>query len=120
MSFKTRYIFSASMDVTRESEGLFNEVYDDEHVPMLLEVPGVVAVSRFVTEELKLAMGGEVHVVPNDGIPRDSAVYQIESPEVLTSDAWAAAVEQGRWPGQVRPHTTNRQHVLRKVITSSE
>ena len=46
MSFKTRYVFSASMDVTRESEGLFNEVYDEEHVPMLLEVPGVLAVSR--------------------------------------------------------------------------
>ena len=44
MSFKTRYIFSASMDVSPESESLFNEVYDDEHVPMLLKVPGVVAV----------------------------------------------------------------------------
>ena len=53
MSFKTRYIFSASMDVSPESESLFNEVYDDEHVPMLLEVPGVVAVSRLITEELK-------------------------------------------------------------------
>ena len=120
MSFQTRYIFSASMDVSPESEGLFNEVYDDEHVPMLLKVPGVVAVSRLITEELKVAMGGEIHVVPNDGIPRYSAVYQIESPEVLTSNAWAAAVEQGRWPGQVRPHTSNRQHVLRKVIRPSE
>ena len=120
MSFKTRYIFSASMDVTRESESLFNEVYDEEHVPMLLEVPGVLTVSRLITEELKVAMGGKINVVPNDGVPRYSAFYQIESPEVLTSDAWAAAVEQGRWPGQVRPHTSNRQHVLRKVITSSE
>ena len=120
MSFQTRYIFSASMDVSPENESLFNEVYDDEHVPMLLEVPGVIAVSRLITEDLKVAMGGEIRAVPNDGIPRYSAVYQIESPEVLTSNAWATAVEQGRWPGQVRPHTSNRQHVLRKVIKSTE
>ncbi len=72
MSFKTRYIFSASMDVSPESESLFNEVYDDEHVPMLLKVPGVVAVSRLITEELKVAMGGEIHVVPT-----------MESPDIV-------------------------------------
>jgi hypothetical protein len=34
---------------------------------------------------------------------------------VLTSDAWAKAVEKGRWPAQVRPHTRNRRHTLRRV-----
>jgi hypothetical protein len=34
---------------------------------------------------------------------------------VLTSDAWAKAVEVGRWPSQVRPYTRNRRHVLRKL-----
>ncbi|MBI2527860.1 MAG: hypothetical protein HYV93_17980, partial [Candidatus Rokubacteria bacterium] len=41
-----------------------------------------------------------------------NALYELESPEVLTSEAWAAAVDRGRWPGQVRPHTKNRRHVL--------
>jgi hypothetical protein len=31
---------------------------------------------------------------------------------VLLTDAWAKAVEQGRWPSQVRPHTSNRRHLL--------
>jgi hypothetical protein len=35
---------------------------------------------------------------------------------VLTSDAWAKAVEKGRWPAQVRPYTRNRRHTLRKVM----
>lgn len=38
------------------------------------------------------------------------------SPDVLATDAWAQAVEAGRWPGEVRPHTTNRRHSLAKVI----
>ena len=47
-----------------------------------------------------------------EGEPRYSALYEVESPEVLVSDAWAKAVEQGRWPGEVRPFTRNRRHVL--------
>jgi hypothetical protein len=35
---------------------------------------------------------------------------------VLTSKAWQEAVEAGRWPSQVRPHTKNRKHILRRVI----
>jgi hypothetical protein len=34
---------------------------------------------------------------------------------VLISPAWAKAVEDGRWPGEVRPFTHNRRHALYKV-----
>ena len=37
-----RYLFTASMDIPKEQEALFNEVYDKEHVPLLSSVPGVV------------------------------------------------------------------------------
>lgn len=116
MPFKTRYIFIASMDVTPDTEALFNEVYDTEHIPNLLKVPGVISVTRFTAENLVLAIGGELKTIVAEGEPRYSAVYEIENPEVLTSDAWSRAVEAGRWPAQVRPHTRNRRHVLRKVI----
>ena len=97
-------------------EELFNEVYDQEHVPSLLKVPGVIAVTRFKTEPAALMMGGEKRAVTGEGQPRYSAMYEVESPDVLLSDAWAAAVEEGRWPDEVRPYTSNRQHVLRKVV----
>jgi len=35
---------------------------------------------------------------------------------VLTSPAWDRAIEDGRWPSQVRPHTKNRRHVLLKIM----
>lgn len=116
MPIATKYLFIVSMDVTKEKEALFNEVYDTEHVPLLLEVPGVVAVSRMKTEPAAFNMGGERKVLDGGGEPTYVAIYEIESPEVLLSREWAEAVEKGRWPSEVRPFTSNRRHVVRKVI----
>ncbi len=42
MPITTKYLFIASMDVEPDKEALFNEVYDEEHVPNLMIVPGVI------------------------------------------------------------------------------
>ena len=116
MPTHSRYSFIASMDIAPDKEALFHEVYDHEHIPNLLKVPGVHSVTRFSAEPFEMAIGGEVKRVVPEGEPRYSAVYEIESPEVLTSEAWARAVEDGRWPTEVRPYTSNRRHELRKLI----
>ena len=112
MPLQGRYLFSAAMDVDPAKDALFNEVYDTEHVPLLQTVPGVIAVARFRTRELTMVIGGERKTIVIENEPRYIALYELESPEVLTSEAWAAVVDRGRWPGQVRPHTKNRRHVL--------
>ncbi len=112
----TRYLFIASMDVDPDKEALFNEVYDREHVPMLLEVPGVLAVTRTRLEPLTLIIGGEKKTIVAESEPHYSAIYELENAEVLTSEAWARAVDSGRWPSQVRPYTRNRRHVLKRVL----
>ena len=53
MPIKSRYLFAASMDVDPDKEALFNEVYDTEHVPNLLKVPGVQAVARMEGDLLR-------------------------------------------------------------------
>jgi hypothetical protein len=116
MPIASRYVFIASMDVAPEKEALFNEVYDQEHVPNLLKVPGVRAVTRLRTEPASLNIGGERKPLAGEGAPTYMAIYEIDSPEVLTSAAWAEAVELGRWPKEVRPFTRNRHHVVRKVV----
>ena len=118
MPFKTTYVFTASMDVDADKEDIFNEVYDTEHVPCLLKVPGVIAVTRMVNENFAVSIGGELKEVVVDGEPKHHAMYEIESPDVLTSKAWADAVEEGRWPEHVRPYTHNRRHTLKKVISN--
>lgn len=114
MPITTRYLFVASMDVDADKEALFNEVYDTEHVPNLLKVPGVHAVSRLKGAPFAVSIGGETRQIAHQG-PRYSALYEIDSPEVLVSAAWATAVELGRWPSQVRPYTRNRQHALYQI-----
>ena len=107
------YVFIASMDVDPDKEALFNEVYDTEHVPWILEVPGVRSATRYVAEPLDVRIGGERKRIEPEG-PRYCAVYEIDGPEVLLSPEWEAAVEAGRWPGEVRPWTRNRRHELRR------
>jgi len=114
MPITSRYLFVAGMDVDADKEALFNEVYDTEHVPNLLKVPGVHAVTRLAGEPFSMSIGGQERPVAHAG-PRYSAIYEIDGPEVLVSRAWAAAVEAGRWPGEVRPFTRNRHHALFRV-----
>lgn len=109
---EARYLFMASMDVAPDKEAIFDEVYDTEHVPYLSRVPGVLSIARFRTGELKMSIGGEVKTMVLEDQPRHTAIYELESPNVLVSDEWAAAVETGRWPTEVRPHTNNRRHML--------
>jgi hypothetical protein len=114
MSIITKYLFVASMDVDPDKEELFNEVYDTEHVPNLLKVPGVHAVTRIKGEPFAVSIGGaEQHIAHTE--PRYSALYEIEGPHVLVSAAWAEAVKLGRWPNQVRPYTRNRRHALYQI-----
>jgi len=117
MPLQTRYLFSAAMNVHADKDAIFNEVYDQEHVPSLLTVPGVIAVARFKSEPVTMMSGGERKTIVIESEPTYNALYEIESPAVLTSDAWAKAVEEGRWPAQVRPYTSNRRHVIYRRIS---
>ena len=118
MAITGKWIFTASMDVDPDKEALFNEVYDTEHIPHLSKVPGVVSATRLKIDTLRVTMGGETKTVEPQGLPRYSCMYELESPDVLTSAAFAKAVDAGRWPTQVRPFTRNRHHTLHKVLKS--
>lgn len=107
-----KYLFMASMDVESNKQQVFDDVYDTEHVPYLAKVPGVISIARFQTEPLSLAIGGEVKDIVVDNQPKYTAIYEIESPEVLISREWSDAVERGSWSTEVRPFTMNRKHIL--------
>lgn len=116
MPIATRYLFIVSMDVDPEKEALFNEIYDTEHVPNLMKVPGVRAVTRLRAEAARLVLGGQAKALTGEDAPKYVAIYEIESPAVLETPAWAEASEMGRWPSEVRPYTRNRHHIVRAVL----
>ena len=114
MPIKSKYLFVASMDVDPAKEALFNEVYDTEHVPNITKVPGVHGASRIMGEAFTLCIAGAETKKKHEA-PRYTAIYEIDSPEVLLTPAWKEAAEAGRWPGEVRPHTLNRHHAIYRI-----
>jgi hypothetical protein len=118
MPFKTRYVFVVSMDVDPDKDAIFNEVYNTEHIPELMKVPGVLSVSRSKKQPASLAIGGELKEVGADE-PTYIAYYEVEDPAITGSDAWAVASEKGRWAEEVRPYTHNRHHAMHEITVSA-
>ena len=65
-----------------------------------------------------MSISGEI-IQKESNLPKYSAIYEITSPEVVTSDAWAAAVEHRRSAPLVRPYTFNRTHCMQEVVVTS-
>ena len=85
------------MDVDPDKETAFNEIYDTEHIPNILQVPGVISARRY--EVIR-------------GEPKYMAVYELESPDLPESATWKEAGDKGRWPHEIRPYTRNRSHAV--------
>jgi hypothetical protein len=99
------YIYLVQMDIPAEHEAEFNRIYDEEHVPMILKVPGCTGCTRYVLERSA-----------QTDTAKYMALYELDSPEVPFSDAWIAASDTGLWKPNIRPHTTNRRHSVYQVI----
>jgi hypothetical protein len=114
----SEWFLAASMDIDPFREETFNRIYDQEHIPEILTVPGLRSVSRLIRQdELRISIGGRTEVVRFATEPRYTALYELDSPGVLTSPEWSTAVEVGRWSTEVRPFTRNRRHVLLRQIS---
>jgi hypothetical protein len=99
------YLYVVQMDIPVEHEEAFNRIYDTQHVPNILNAPGCHGCTRYRLESSDV-----------DGVARYTALYEIDSPETPFSDAWKAESEKGDWASQIRPHTSNRSHVVLKRI----
>eukprot|EP01052_Picozoa_sp_SAG31_P007372 SAG31_NODE_351_length_17237_cov_7.010445_16_plen_171_part_00 len=93
------------MDCPAHVDATFNEVYN-EHVENLRPVPGVLAIRRYKTVGFDFAIGGNIdHIDPvkDSGEPVYICAYDLTGPDVITSAAWQAACEKGRWATEIRP-----------------
>jgi hypothetical protein len=112
------WFLSVQMDVDPSKESLFHEVYETEHIPALMAVPGVRSVRRVRRDDqLLIALGGETRVVSFPCEPRFTALYEVDHPEVVLGQEWAKAVDAGRWSTLVRPYTSNRRHTIHSTIS---
>jgi hypothetical protein len=102
LTHRTPFVFWVMMDVEPHREALFNELYDIEHIPLLLKLPGSVNAVRYRTEA--------------PGQPRYLAAYEVEREDLPMSAAWNDTSDVGRWKPEVRPYTFNKRFIVAERI----
>ena len=90
---KSKYIFIVSMNVKPELENLFNEVYDKEHIPYLLEVPGVNKVTRGEGIPFSFSIGGQTKLMAASN-QKFVAMYELDNPDVVKSNEFGKYMEK--------------------------
>jgi hypothetical protein len=79
-------------------ETAFNAWYDNEHVPALARVPGVLSARRF-----RNAAGGS---------PKYVALYHLTSPAVVDGAEWKQASGSTPMPEHIRPQISDRLRLV--------
>ena len=99
------YILLVQLDIPAEYEDDFNRLYDNEHIPNLLQVNGVHGCTRY-----------KLHESSDANTARYAAVYDIDSPEIPDSPEWKRQSDLGDWATQIRPRYANRtRSIYRKL-----
>jgi hypothetical protein len=97
------YALVVRVEADPAHEAGFNAWYDEEHLPALAAVPGVLAAKRF-----RLTAG------PG---PKYLAVYELATEDVPESDAWRKAGDTP-WTAKLRPYFQNVSTNLGRLIKS--
>jgi hypothetical protein len=102
------FFYLVTFEIAPEDEAEFNEIYDTEHIPNILEVDGVLQVIRFRDAEPTAA--GWLHY---------SALYMIARPDLPGTPEWRAKSDIGRWAPVIRPRVKSRHQRLGTVVANS-
>ena len=102
-----RFFYMVTFEIAPEDEHDFNEIYDTEHIPNILQVDGVLGIMRF-RDATPNAAGWLVY----------SALYLLARPEIPDTPAWKAKSDLGRWAPVIRPRVKSRQRRLGSLVGS--
>jgi len=86
----------SAMEVDPAIEDEFNEWYNEEHMPLMDAVPGMLSARRFVA---------------TSGLPRYVAVYHLASPETYKERSWYAA-NQTPWIRRIHRFRLRTLHMI--------
>ncbi len=94
---KAKALMLAAGDTPAGHEAEFNKWYDEEHLPMLAAVPGVLSARRFFDPA---------------GKPRHIALYELADRAVVKSPEWMASVDTP-WSKRMLELTKDEDWILR-------
>ena len=104
------YIYLVQLDVPKRLDADLHRIYDTEHIPHLLKVPGCLGCARFQV------VGGD------EGAPRFAAMWGLSRPDItglygLNGKAWADAAKDGEFNTKIMPHLFNHRNLILERIT---
>jgi hypothetical protein len=102
---KGRGLLLVMIDIDPEHEEEFNRWYTEEHLPERLACPGFLSGRRFIALE---------------GSPKYLALYDLESPEVLQSDAYRKIFGPSDWTKRISTHFVRAVRNVYLEITPEE
>ena len=94
------FIVAVRVDVSQEMEAEFNAWYDEDHIPALVGLDGVRSARRYRAVE---------------GVPKYLAVYELDNPEVVKTEAWTRARDYGR-TSLIWPHLKDLRRNVGKLL----
>ena len=101
------YVYVVQLAIPKEIDDRFNELYDSEHVPAFMNVPGVKACSRYKLEW-----------ADSDEMPEYLTIYDVDAPDVPKSEQWRRGSAHGEWAIEIRPHMRVRRHGMFKRLST--
>ena len=101
----SRYRFVLQLAIPAELDAKFNDLYDNDHLPYMIKIPGVNSCSRFKLEW-----------ADSDETLEYLCIYELDDPELPRSPIWKKHAAMGRWATEMRQHVTRRRSgVFRKI-----
>jgi hypothetical protein len=98
-------LLNVMIDVDADHDAEYNAWYDEEHLPALVAVPGVVSARRFV----------DAHG-PGPGRHQYLSLYQLEDPAVVSSSAFAQAGAPSERSRPLAPYRSTHVGLYRAVF----
>lgn len=102
------YFYLVTFEIAPEDEMDFNNIYDTEHIPNILQVEGVLQVIRLCDAE-----------PTPQGWLKYSALYLITQPDLPVTPQWKANSDLGRWAPVIRPKVKARRQRLGRVVANA-
>ena len=101
------FFYMVTFEIDPRDEHDFNEIYDTDHIPNILQVDGVLGIIRW-----------------RDGVPNEkgwlvySALYLLAREDLVDTPEWKKASDTGRWAPVIRPRVKSRQRRFGKICYS--
>lgn len=101
----TPFCMMITFEIAPQDEAQFNDIYDNDHIPNILELPGVLEIVRFRD------------AAPNEqGYLVYTAIYFLAQENLHQSAEWKAVSDLGRWAPVIRPKVKSRARRAGPVV----